>query len=274
MPRVPTHTDVEFFRFAHLPGVELRRSRYQECVFRAHTHPVWSVAIIESGSTMSAHSGGYHRAEAGQIVVVPPGHVHACNPTDGDPISYLMFYLSCEWFAPTQPAGVYPVFPSPIIDDPPLFERWRALFGELIADLDTADRAPLQAAVASLVAAHAKPDTKQLSAEESSAVATAKRVLRERLAQRVTLKELAAETNMSRSHLSRAFTAAEGLPPHTYHNQLRVDRARELLAAGAPLAEAGLATGFTDQSHFSRVFRQYTGATPSQYQAANATAAD
>ena len=81
MSRVPTHGEVEFTRFPHLPGVELRYSRYHGRVFRAHSHPVWSIGLIESGSTESAFSGRCHRATAGDIVVIPPGQVHACNPT-------------------------------------------------------------------------------------------------------------------------------------------------------------------------------------------------
>ncbi len=63
---------------------------------------------------------------------------------------------------------------------------------------------------------------------------------------------------MSRSHLSRAFTAAEGLPLHTYQNQLRIERAKELLASGEMLSRVAAAVGFSDQAHFSRVFREFT----------------
>jgi AraC-like DNA-binding protein len=44
-----------------------------------------------------------------------------------------------------------------------------------------------------------------------------------------------------------------------------VDLGKRLLAEGMPVSQAALETGFSDQSHFTRVFRQYTGATPGQY---------
>lgn len=63
------------------------------------------------------------------------------------------------------------------------------------------------------------------------------------------------------------FQAATGLSPHAYQNQLRVDLGKRLLAEGMDLSRVAAEAGFADQSHFTRVFRQYTGATPSQYRA-------
>ena len=268
MPRVPTHTDVEFIRLPGLPGVELRRSSYRGSVFRSHTHPQWSVGLIESGSTSFTLQGRFHLASAGQMVVIPPCRKHACNPTKGDSISYLMFYVSREWLAPAEPGRGFPAFAEPVIDDGRLFEQWSAVYQQFASHPNHPDRSLLEGALDKLLTGHAEPGGTIVSARELNGVTIAKRLMLERLGQRVTLEQLAAEVAMSRSALSRAFTAAEGLPPHAYHNQLRVERAKELLAAGTSLARVATATGFADQSHFSRVFREFTGATPSQYQAA------
>ena len=58
-----------------------------------------------------------------------------------------------------------------------------------------------------------------------------------------------------------------GLPPHAYQIQLRVARARELVAAGVPLAEVATMTGFADQSHLTRLFKRVVGIPPGQYAA-------
>uniref|UniRef100_UPI0012E1DA04 helix-turn-helix domain-containing protein n=1 Tax=Nonomuraea sp. SBT364 TaxID=1580530 RepID=UPI0012E1DA04 len=82
------------------------------------------------------------------------------------------------------------------------------------------------------------------------------------------LRELAAAVGATPFALVRAFRLAYGLPPHAYLTQLRVRRARELLARGTPPAEAALAAGFCDQSHLSRHFRRIVGTTPGAYQRA------
>lgn len=90
--------------------------------------------------------------------------------------------------------------------------------------------------------------------------------LHERVAEPVTLSELAAVAGLSVSHLSHAFRAATGEAPHRYHLRLRVERAKAMLAGGTlPLAHVALACGFPNQSHFTTVFRRATGLPPGRW---------
>lgn len=80
------------------------------------------------------------------------------------------------------------------------------------------------------------------------------------------LQALAKETGYSRVHFLRMFRAATGYPPHNYLLNLRVDRARELLANPTlSLTDIALECGFSSHSHLTRVFRQLLGSTPSEY---------
>nr|WP_321512977.1 AraC family transcriptional regulator [uncultured Pseudodesulfovibrio sp.] len=99
------------------------------------------------------------------------------------------------------------------------------------------------------------------------AVLWVKEYLAANLSEKVSLGELSDVAHISRYHLLRIFQAAVGLSPHAYQNQLRVDLGKKLLAENQPISLVAVEAGFVDQSHFSRVFKQYTGATPQQYQA-------
>ena len=82
----------------------------------------------------------------------------------------------------------------------------------------------------------------------------------------LSLEMLAKESGYSRVHFLRMFRAATGYAPHNYLLKLRVDRVRELLANSTlSLTEIALECGFSSHSHLSRVFRQFLGATPSEY---------
>ena len=61
--------------------------------------------------------------------------------------------------------------------------------------------------------------------------------------------------------------AITGLPPHRYVIARRVERAKQMLQAGAdlPLAEVAAHAGFCDQSQFSRHFKRLVGVTPGQF---------
>ena len=105
------------------------------------------------------------------------------------------------------------------------------------------------------------------------AVARTRDALHERFAEEVPLEELAALAGMSKCHLVHLFHKEVGLPPHAYQIQLRVARARVLVAAGVPLAEVATMTGFADQSHLTRLFKRVVGMPPGQYAALLATQA-
>ncbi|MGY8665780.1 AraC family transcriptional regulator [Bradyrhizobium sp. UFLA05-109] len=77
------------------------------------------------------------------------------------------------------------------------------------------------------------------------------------------LNTLAAVCGISASHFSRAFTQSNGMPPHRWLLQRRIEKAKELLLTSRlPLAELALVCGFTDQAHFTRVFKRQVGASP------------
>jgi AraC-like DNA-binding protein len=59
-----------------------------------------------------------------------------------------------------------------------------------------------------------------------------------------------------------------GTSPYRYLVLRRLDRARAGMIAGQSLAEAALAGGFADQSHFSRMFKRAFGLTPNLWRAA------
>ena len=91
-----------------------------------------------------------------------------------------------------------------------------------------------------------------------------------RLADDLPLADLAAVAGMSEHYFLERFRASMGDPPHRYVLQQRIERARRLLGDRArkrSVIEAAVESGFTNASHFSRVFRRFTGVSPSRFQA-------
>lgn len=80
------------------------------------------------------------------------------------------------------------------------------------------------------------------------------------------MKVLAQELGVSYSWLRSRFAAHTGLAPHQYLLELRLVRARNLLAETEfPIKEIALQTGFEDEHYFSRLFRQKLHLTPGQW---------
>lgn len=85
--------------------------------------------------------------------------------------------------------------------------------------------------------------------------------------ERLTLDRLAREAHLSKYHFARIFRDETGVPPATYVRDARLRRAKELLDADTDrtLADIALDTGFYDQSHFTRNFKQAEGRTPGRF---------
>ncbi|WP_026464976.1 chromate resistance protein ChrB domain-containing protein [Adhaeribacter aquaticus] len=81
------------------------------------------------------------------------------------------------------------------------------------------------------------------------------------------LSEISEELNVHPAYLSRQFSKYfDNLTFGEYIRKLRIDKALHLLThTGHTLSEIAYLTGFSDQSHFSRIFRKHTGQTPSNY---------
>ncbi len=86
------------------------------------------------------------------------------------------------------------------------------------------------------------------------------------LAGDIRLADIAAAAGQSLFHFSRTFRAATGLTPHRYLTLSRVEKVRDLLRdSDRSLAAIADEAGFSDQSHMSKVFKNWTGSTPKQF---------
>ncbi len=93
--------------------------------------------------------------------------------------------------------------------------------------------------------------------------------MRDHLGQSLQLADLAAVAEMSPNHFSGAFRKVTGSPPCHFFTQLKVRRACELLdSTQQSVSSVARDVGFTDQFHFSRVFKQIVGQSPMKYREA------
>jgi AraC-like DNA-binding protein len=80
------------------------------------------------------------------------------------------------------------------------------------------------------------------------------------------LRELAHLAAMSETKLKQLFKQTFGTPIYTYYQQARMEEAAFLLKQGRySVAEAGYELGFSNLSHFSRLFEKHYGQTPKKF---------
>lgn len=81
----------------------------------------------------------------------------------------------------------------------------------------------------------------------------------------IQLDDLMEISGFSRFHLIKVYRERFGLAPNQYLNNLRIEKAKQLLIKGMKAQDVGYSVGYFDQSHFIRHFKKIVGVTPSAY---------
>ncbi len=102
------------------------------------------------------------------------------------------------------------------------------------------------------------------------AVAAVAAIVRERLAQPLTVPKLADEVGLTQSYLARRFRQRSGLTIPRYLLLQRVEHARFLLAStDMPVHRVGQRVGMADPQHFNKQFRRLVGVSPSRFRSSS-----
>jgi AraC-like DNA-binding protein len=233
------------------------------------------VAVNAGGAHTSWYRGQTVTIPEHGIGVVNAGEIHTGARASSTPWQYRAFYppthllakVACDW---TGRTAEVPAFPDAVIDDPELSARLLRAHRRCEAALDQLEiGSEIVAAFGLLVSRCA--DTRQTlpsPGREQAAVRRVREYLHANLAHAPHLEDLATLAGLSRFHLLRVFHRETGLPPHEYLTQLRIERAKHLLASGVAISNVAVAVGFSDQSHLTRRFKGLVGVTPGRFAAA------
>ncbi|MFH9742270.1 AraC family transcriptional regulator [Streptomyces roseolus] len=260
-----------YWQYAELPGVDLLHAHYIRKTFSRHTHETFVYAAITEG-VESFHSGSeLVHAGPGQIALVNPDTPHTGYAGVPEGWTYRTIYPDAELIGSiaADALGVRaPVgFTRPVVDDPYAAQLVIGVHRAAEEGNALAADSLLRLVTARMLRSHGgrlRPSAPPGAGAGDAA--RAREVLEERMAEPPTLERLAADLGTSPFALLRAFRAAYGMPPHTWLTDARVRRARRLLDAGTPPAEAAVAVGFTDQPHLNRHFTRSVGVPPGAYQ--------
>ncbi|WP_308298840.1 AraC family transcriptional regulator [Streptomyces sp. GESEQ-35] len=248
------------------PPLDLLTARFNRHVYAPHAHEEFTVGVCVGGEEVIDYRGGRIRPSPGSIVVLAPGEPHTGGPVASDGYAYRALYAEPTLLTEGTSGGI-PHFREPLLDDPELAAALHAAHTDLSAcpdPLEAESRLPWLLTALARRHSTARPTEDALPGADHIA-----RTVRDRLADELqtppSLAELAAELDLSRYQLLRAFRTTMGMPPYAWLAQHRVHRARRLLECGLRPAEVAGMVGFADQAHLTRWFRRVLGVTPAAY---------
>lgn len=257
-----------FWRDPALPFVESRRADDSADCFKPHTHPTLSVGAADSGDAVMRTQGEEIALHGGDVVIIPPGVVHSCNPVKNGRWSYRMLYLDAAWArAQLGVRGLHAGRLASVLRDRARYDDLCRTDALLRSEASAAEKTNALVGFLVALSRHAAPLRRPLT-PQAPWLADIKTLLAERCDEDWPLSRLAQETGIGRFRLIRAFQAETGMTPHAWLLDLRVNRAKALMREGRPLADVAHGLRFADQSHFQRAFKQRVAVTPRSYCAA------
>ncbi|WP_433899555.1 AraC family transcriptional regulator [Pseudomonas sp. PSE1(2024)] len=261
-----------FWRDDALPFIEARAiADGREVCYSRHSHAHFSIGAITAGRSTYVHEQSSFEVTAGTVVLMNPGDVHACNPIDDQPWSYLMLYVETPWLTDLQHQLGFSAelefrrFSDTHLNDARLFHDLNALYAVLVDEQqDVLCKQSAAVEFFSDLQLRLNP-IEQSVREPNFKLERAADFIRQHCTDLLSLDDICAAAELSPSYLIRAFKQHYGMTPHAFLVNQRIQFARECLRRGQLIADVALEAGFADQAHFQRAFKQHLAATPGQY---------
>ncbi len=234
-----------------------------------HWHEEFAVGLIDSGDMQFNCDGKTEHIAADNVVIVNPGEVHSADHFGAPILSFRMVHIpessfrEIVWQRTKLRCDLH--FSQTVLSDPSLSRDLSKALHTLDSDASLLAK---QGRLLDIMAAVIRRFSSWSGVIDGSVAPgtldRAREYLHDRISEDVSLDDLGTETGLTKFHLLRAFRNRFGLPPHAYQLRQRVLQAKRLLKSFSP-SYVAFECGFSDQSHFTRVFRAHTGTTPRRY---------
>lgn len=235
--------------------------------FAPHRHDTYALGITTWGVQAFDYQGATRHSLTGQVFVLHPDERHDGREGDERGFGYRIAYIDPSLVRDAAESRTLPFLRDPVSED----EGLRAAISAIVSDLDEplADLASTchLVALADALVRLARGASSPSHAFDERGVRLARDVLLATLDVRISIGTLETISGLTRWQLARQFRRAYGVSPYRFHLLRRLDRARELLRSGAPLADVAQSVGFADQAHLTRQFQRAYGLSPGRWRA-------
>ncbi|WP_270170618.1 helix-turn-helix transcriptional regulator [Paenibacillus sp. SYP-B4298] len=262
-------SDITFYSHPELPFLELKVCESLGVSYKKHFHEEWSLGLIEEGDSVIWCDGQEVSLGREDLLLIPAHMPHCCNPRPHEVWRYQMLFVQPQWIAGLGVEDSSMQFKHLSGESSHLPAR---LMRQLAHELRRGSTAlALEITAVRLFRRlfvgeeHDREEAAAVRAADSRHSQSIRAYLEECYLQKVTLDDLQQLTGLSKFRLIHLFKRDHHVPPHLYQNLLRINYAKRELRRRRPIAEVALEAGFYDQSHFTRLFKQCVGVTPSQY---------
>lgn len=260
-------------------GVETIRAHFVGHAYDPHWHPQYILGVTEHGHQQFHCRRKEVNSHQGHVFMLEPEELHDGFAPQENGFTYQMLYFDPRWLHErisglfTQlPDGFELSVPATLQRDPILATRVMQAFHAFhYQEMRMMKETSIDLLLQSLVTTDALKLERLADISQPILAQKIRDMLHDHLYTEIGLDDLAEFVGIDRFRMNRIFKATYHMAPYQYLLQLRLSKARYLIASGVALADVASTVCFSDQRHLGRWFRRCYGMTPSNYQKLYAT---
>lgn len=239
--------------------------------FPNHFHEHYVIGFVENGKRKLSCKNKEYIINSGDIILFNPFENHTCEQLDNMPLDYRCLNINTnimqKMVFEINKKDYIPEFSQNVIIKNELFYLLHDLHKMILEKQNDFHKEELFFFLIEQLIAKYSDSNKELNAEKvNNKIELICKYLENNYSKRITLDELANLSSLNKYYLLRAFTKFKGITPYRYLQNIRINKAQKMLENGTEVLEAAMSSGFSDQSHFTNFFKEFTGLTPKQYQ--------
>ncbi|TLS51452.1 AraC family transcriptional regulator [Paenibacillus antri] len=256
-------------------GIFLYESKHREGdVVDVHHHDVYQILYALDGEGRIALEGRAHEAARDQVVFIAPGAEHAIVSDTRLTLLVLAFDAAAlRVLSALEPAAATALSRS-FLHKPGALQsgEWRGWLRKLLHDQARAEQEPLGGSAVKLTllnVLHMLAKSAQAPTAGDANTLRAERIRRnidEHYFQPFSLEALADKMGISSRYVNAIFKEQFGMTPVRYLTEVRIERARKLLAeTDKDIVSVCFEVGYDTLSTFYRTFKNIVRLSPKQY---------
>lgn len=239
-------------------------------IFSEHWHEYLELWYLKKGDVVLSHSGNESRIGAGDLAIANSNELHA-GYSIGDEFEYYCIIIDPEFFSTELSQGHF-VFKNVISGDETIKKCLEEIFEEYSGQkvgFDLVIKSKMYEVLAYLVrnyiARHITDEEYYARTSRLERIAPVVEYIEANYNAEISYEELARLVNVSKYHFCHLFKEATGKTAIQYINDVRLDKAYELLKnTDMNITQVSMAVGFNDMNYFSRIFRKKNKIAPSK----------
>jgi AraC-like DNA-binding protein len=229
--------------------------------------PGFQMAYIADGEGIFEAEGQSYRVIPGSVLIMFPGQWHRAKPVFEVGWNEYWVGFNGSFFAKMIEEGI--LSRNQVFFEMGQHNHILSRYGEIYEEVAT--QPPLYqfkacSSILSLIAdilsrsrRMAQPDYYEVIVEK------AKCLMELNIYGAINLSHISEQIGISASKLNGVFKTYTSMTPYQYYINIKIDKAQSLLEEDISVKETAYRMGFDDQYHFSRLFKNKTGVSPSAW---------